>query len=151
MTRNTKIALGCGGAGCLILILGVIVVIILIFVGAIAAPGIYSPNRNSNDNYNSNRNSNSNTNLNENSSDSSDSSSLSDDDKHKLFQAAGVTKDSELILRVLRKIGFPNGTGEGYQDFVKDHLRWAMNNTAWVQSMTDPAKARDYVDEHIDD
>lgn len=150
MTRNTKIALGCGGAGCLVLILGVIVVGVLIFAGAIAAPGVYNPNRNSNDNYNRNSN-NSNTNLNENASDSSDSSSLSDDDKHKLFQAAGVTKDSELILRVLRKIGFPNGTGEGYQDFVKDHMRWAMNNYAWVQSMTDPTKAREYVDEHIDD
>jgi|ERR1043166_53454 hypothetical protein len=154
MTRNTKIALGCGGAGCLGLILVVIVVAVLIGYGVIKAPGIYSPNSNSNYNYNSNRNSNVNSNTNDNSNSNSDdpsSSSMSDDDKHKLFQAAGITKDNEIILRVIRKLGFGNGTGADYQEFVKGHFPWAMKNLSFIQSVNTPEKARAYVDEHIND
>src|SRR4051812_17909125 len=99
MTRNGKIALGCGGAGCLGIILLVVLCVVLIATGYIRAPGITSyfetdnSNSNSNSNYNSNynrnsnRNSNSNTNTDSNSNQSS-SSSMSDDGKHKLFQAA---------------------------------------------------------------
>src|SRR4029077_15259168 len=160
MNRNAKIALGCGGAGCLGLIAVVIVVVVLIFYGVIKAPGIYNPNRNSNDNYNfnsnSNRNSNANSNDNENlnsnsNSESSDSSSMSDDDKHKLFQAVGMTQDSALIMRVLRKIGFSDVSGEEYQQFVKDHGPWALRNMDFVRSVVKPADARAYVDAHIDD
>ena len=160
MNKNAKIALGCGGAGCLGLILVVIVVAVLIVTGVVKAPGIYSPNSNSNYNYNSNRNSNfnsntnSNTNLNSNSNSDSDSSSsslsMSEDDKHKLFQAAGITQDSPLILRVLSKIGFPNGSGD-YAQFIKDHAGWARDNVSFIQSVMTPEKARAYVDAHIDD
>ena len=52
MTKNTKIALGCGGAGCLGLILIVIIGAVLIVSGYIKAPGIYSPRSNYNYNYN---------------------------------------------------------------------------------------------------
>ncbi len=52
MNRNTKIALGCGGAGCLGLILLVILGVVLVVSGVVPAPGIYDANRNSN--YNSN-------------------------------------------------------------------------------------------------
>jgi predicted metalloprotease len=157
MTRNTKIALGCGGAGCLGLILLVIVCVVLVVTGVVRAPGLYNANRNdnynsnSNSNDNSNSNSNTNDNLNTNSDSSSSSSSMSEDDKHKLFQAAGLTKDNPLILRVLKKIGFPNGTGEGYSEFIKDHFSWAMKNLEFIQSVNTPEKARAYVDEHIDD
>jgi hypothetical protein len=150
MNRNQKIALGCGGGGCLGLILLVIICVVLVAAGYIKAPGLYSSNRNYN--FNSNRNSNYNSNANENSnSTSSSSSSMSEDDKHKLFQAAGVTKDNDLILRVLRKIGFPNGTGDGYSEFIKDHFAWAMKNLEFIQSINTPDKARAYVDAHIDD
>jgi hypothetical protein len=154
MNRNQKIAVGCGVAGCLGLILLVIVVVALGVLGYVAIPGVSSSNRNYNYNYNSNENSNynSNTNTDSNSnSESSSSSSMSDDDKHKLFQAAGITKDSELIMRVLRKIGFPNGAGEGYSQFLQDHPTWAIRNVAFIQSVLDPDKARAYVDAHIDD
>ena len=152
MNRNGKIALGCGVAGCLGLILVVICFVVLGVLGYVAIPGT-SSSRNYNFNYNSNSNSNTgtDTNLNTNSDDSSSSSSLTDDDKHKLFQAAGMTKDSELILRVLRKIGYPSGTGEGYQEFVRDHMGWAMKNLSFIQSVNTPEKARAYVDAHIDD
>jgi hypothetical protein len=145
MTRNMKIALGCGGAGCL----GLIVV-------AIAGGVIYyltqaSSNRNYNYNQNSNYNSNYNSNLNSNTNDSSSSSSMTNDEKHRLFQAAGITKDNDLILRVIRKLGFGDGTGSDYADFLREHPDWAMKNYAFIRSVVDPDKARAYVEEHIND
>jgi hypothetical protein len=155
MNRNGKIALGCGGAGCLGLILLVIVVAVLIVTGVVKAPGIYSPSSNSNYNFNSNRNSNfnSNSNSNDNANSNSDttSSSMSDDDNHKLFQAAGITKDNDLILRVIRKLGFGSGAGTDYQDFVKGHSAWALKNFDFIRSVNTPENARAYVDEHIND
>src|SRR5882672_3073842 len=144
MNKNQKIALGCGVAGCLGLILIVIVCVVLVFAGVIKAPGLYNPNSNYNSNRNSNYNSNvnSNTNDNSNTNTSDSSSSMTEDDKHKLFQAAGVTKDNDLIFRVLRKIGFPNGTGEGYSEFIKAHFPWAMKNLEFIQSTNTPEKAR---------
>jgi hypothetical protein len=155
MTRNGKIALGCGGGGCVGLILLVIVGAVLIVTGVIKAPGIYSPSSNSNYNYNYNRNSNSNnSNDNENvnsNSESSPSSSMSEDDKHKLYQAAGMTKDNLLMLRVIRKVGLGDGTGSEHQQFIKEHFAWAMKNISFIQSMNSPEAARAYVDAHIDD
>ena len=160
MNRNAKIALGCGGAGCLGLIVVVIVAVVLVVTGVIKAPGIYNPNSNSNDNYNFNSNSNSNSNTNTNSnenlnsnsnSESSDSSSMSEDDKHKLYQAVGMTRDTELTMRVIRKIGLGDGSGADHQEFVKAHFPWAMKNLEFIQSVNTPEKARAYVNAHIDD
>jgi hypothetical protein len=155
MNKNQKIALGCGIAGCLGLILIVIVCVVLAVLGYIAIPGTSNRNFNSNSNRSSNDNSNANSesspDSNSNSDSSSSSSSMSDDDKHKLFQAAGVTKDQELILRVLRKIGYPNGMGEGYTEFVQSHMGWAMKNFEFIRSVSTPDKARAYVEAHIDD
>jgi predicted metalloprotease len=158
MTKNGKIALGCGVAGCLGLILIVIVVVVLGVLGYVAIPGIANSNSNynSNDNYNSNSNLNSNTNSNSDTNanantNSGSSSSMTDDDKHKLYQAAGVTRDNELIMRVIRKIGLGDGLGEDHQEFVKEHFKWAMKNLSFVQSVNNPEAARAYVDAHIDD
>ena len=158
MNKNQKIALGCGGGGCLGLILLVIVGVVLVVSGIVPAPGLYNPNRNSNINININRNSNSNSNtntnenLNSNSNSGSDSSSsMSDDDKHKLFQAAGITKDNDLILKVIKKLGFGLGTGTDYQDFIKAHFPWALKNFEFIRSVNTPEKARAYVDEHMND
>lgn len=158
MERNTKIAIGCGGAGCLGLIVVVIVCVILVSTGYISMPGSSNSNRNENynaTNRNSNSNSNSNSNLNENSnSSSSSSSSLSNDDRHKLFQAAGMTKDNALIQKVLHKIGLltpDNDMSDEYAPFVKEHMQWATRNTAFIQSVLTPDKARAYVDEHMND
>jgi len=155
MTRNTKIALGCGGAGCLGLILIVIVCAVLIVTGVIKAPGIYDANRNSNYNYNSNSNFNSNTNdnlnSNSNSESSDDSSSMSEDDKHKLYQAVSMTNDRQLTIRVIRRIGLGDGSGADHQEFVKAHFAWAMKNLDFIRSVNTPEKATAYVEEHIDD
>jgi hypothetical protein len=148
MTKNQKILLGCGGGGCLGLILLVIVCGVLIAVGVINAPGIYSAN--SNYNYNSNYNSN-NSNANTNSNSDSSSSSMTEDEKHKLYQAAGMTKDNTLMLRAIRKVGLGDGTGSDHQAFIKDHFAWAMKNLTFIQSVNTPETARAYVEAHIDD
>jgi hypothetical protein len=159
MTRNTKIALGCGGGGCLGLILLVIVGVVLIVTGVIKAPGLYNAGRNSNYNYNYNSNTNSNGNSNANTNDNlssnsnSDSSDtlMSDDDKHKLYQAAGMTKDTQLMQRAIRKIGLGDGTGADHQEFIKGHFAWAMKNLEFIRSVNTPETARAYVEAHIDD
>lgn len=105
----------------------------------------------SNDNSDSSSTSNSNTSS---ASNTSDSSSMSDDDRHKLFQAAGITKDNDLILKVLHKIGLmksDNTMTDDYSQFIKDHFSWALRNTAWIKEYNDPVKAREYVNEHIND
>jgi hypothetical protein len=156
MTRNQKIALGCGGAGCLGLIVVVIAAGLIYFLGYRS----YSANRDFN--YNSrttNRNSNSNdssdlnTNDNTNSS-STSASSMSDDDKHRLYQAAAMTGDPELSRRVSVKIGLMDDDytpGGNYQQFLTDHVTWVLRNTDFIQSINTPEKARAYVNDHFPD
>ena len=160
MTKNQKIALGCGGAGCL----GLIVVAIaggLIYYFTIRSTRIMYPynsnvrtNRNSNSTNNSDipRNINANSNS-SNSNSSSSASSMSDDDKHKLYQAAGMTGDAELIRRVSIKIGLMDEDytpGENYQSFVAEHVDWAIKNTDFINSINTPEKARAYLNAHMD-
>jgi len=158
MTRNQKIALGCGGAGCL----GLIVVVIagcLIYFFAYRSTTNRNHNFNANTNRNSNNNDNSdvpseiNANSNSSNSSSSSDSSMSDDDKHKLYQAAGMTGDAELVRRVSVKIGLMNEDftqGSNYREFVSEHFAWAIRNTDFIQSMNTPEKARAYVNEHLE-
>jgi hypothetical protein len=62
-----------------------------------------------------------------------------------------MTKDNALMLRVIRKVGLGDGTGEAHQEFIKAHFAWAMKNLAFIQSMNSPDAARAYVDAHIDE
>ncbi len=160
MNRNQKIALGCGGAGCL----GLIVVaiaggLIYFFMSRSPARRSYnynynvSTNRNSNLNDNSDFPSNINANSNSSNSNSSSASSMSDDDKHKLYQAAGMTGDAELIRRVSIKIGLIGEDytpGENYQSFISEHVDWALKNTDFINSVNTPEKARTYINAHMD-
>jgi hypothetical protein len=110
MNRNQKIALGCGGAGCLGLIVLTIAGCVIYFVfynqSRRYSAGNYNFNVNTNSNSNSNDNSDvpSNVNANSNSS-SSSASAMSDDDKHKLYYAAGMTGEAEVVRRVSVKLG----------------------------------------------
>ena len=162
MNRNQKIALGCGGAGCLGLIVVVIAGCVIYFVyysqnrRYSASNYNYNFNINSNSNSNSNDNTdfNSNANANSNSSNSSSTSasSMSEDDKHKLYQAAGMTGDAELVRRVSVKIGLMDEDytpGENYQKFVEEHVSWAIRNTDFIQSINTADKARAYINEHF--
>src|SRR6185369_2398053 len=159
MTRNQKIALGCGGAGCLGLIVlaiaGAAIYFLVYREPARRVTRNYNLNVNLNDNTsNSNENVNSNENLNSNSNSNSTSSvsSLSDDDKHKLFQAASMTGDGELVRRVLVKIGLMNEDftpGDKYSAFMGEHIAWGARNYEFIQSVNTPEKARAYVNEHF--
>ena len=150
MTRNQKIAVGCGVAAVAGLLILMVACVVAYFVWRERKPpSLYSRNYNFNSNYNSN-----NRNLNSSSNDSDTSSTMSDDEKHRLFQAAGLTQDSDLIIRVMKKIGLmtPSGsTSDDYAQFMKDHYGWAVKNYAFIKSVNTPEKARAYVDEHIDD
>jgi cytoskeletal protein RodZ len=161
MNRNQKIALGCGGAGCLGLIVVVIAGCVIYFVFYNQSRRYSASNYNFNSNTNSNSNSNdsndnsdfnSNANANSNSS-SSSTSSFSDDDKHKLYQAAGMTGDAEVIRRVSVKIGLMDEDytpGANYEQFVRDHIGWAIRNTDFIQTVNTAEKARAYINEHIE-
>jgi hypothetical protein len=152
MNRNQKIALGCGGAGCLGLIVVVIVGCVIYFVYD-AQSRRFSVN--SNDNFNTNRNSNSNDNsdVTSNANDNSSSSSLSEDDKHKLYQAAAMSGDQDLIQRVMAKIGLmqDNIPSSEYQPFMAAHITWALRSRDFIVSLDTPDKARDYVNQNLPD
>ena len=160
MTRNQKIALGCGGAGCLGLIVVVIAGVLIYFFAYNTRT--YSTNRNDDNfnvttNRNSNSNDNSDTNDNDNSSSSSSSSSassMSDDDKHKLYQAGMMTGDPELLRRISVKLGLMQDDytpGSEYNSFVAAHVGWAIRNgavwprwlawAAWVVALVNGAVA----------
>lgn len=165
MTRNQKIALGCGGAGCLGLIVVAIAGCVVYFVYYSQSPrrsvANYNYNFNTNRNFNSSDNSNSNANTNENdnansnssNSSSSTASSMSDDDKHKLYYAAGMTADGELVRRVSVKLGLMDDDftpGPNYEKFVTEHIGWIMRNTDFIKTVNTPEKARAYVNEHLE-
>ncbi len=156
MNRNQKIALGCGGAGCLGLIVVAIVGCVIYFVYYSQSRRYSAYNYNYNVNTNSNSNSNDNSDLtsntNDNSSSSTSDSSMSDDDKHKLYQAANMTGDPELIRRVSVKIGLMEDDftpGPNYQTFIAEHVSWAIRNRNFIVSLDSPEKAREYVNEHF--
>ena len=159
MTRNQKIALGCGGAGCLgLIVVSIAFGVIWFFVYQSATPG-----RNANINFNSNRNTNlninsdSNENTNEDStntsSNSSSSGSLSEDERHRLYHAATMTGDAEVLRRVSVKLGlieedFSEGTK--YSEFVGEHVAWAVRNYRWIaDNLNTQEKARAYINEHL--
>jgi hypothetical protein len=79
---------------------------------------------------------------------------MSEDARHRMFQAVGITQDTELIQRVLKKIGLFTASGvpsKDYSAFMKEHFAWAMKNLEFIQSVNTAEKGRAYVEEHIDD
>jgi hypothetical protein len=160
MNRNQRIALGCGGAGCLGLIVVAIAGCVYYFVFYSPAQRRYAANynfnintnRNSNSNDDSNFNSNTNANSNSSTSPSSDASSMSDDDKHKLYYAAGLTGEAEVVRRVSVKLGLTDDDftpRANYDKFVREHIGWVLRNADFVQEINTPEKARAYVNEHF--
>jgi hypothetical protein len=77
---------------------------------------------------------------------------MSDDDKHKLFQAASMTGDGELLRRAQVKMGLLNEDftpGDEFASFMREHLVWAISNTDFIQSLDSKEKAVAYVNEHM--
>jgi hypothetical protein len=156
MTRNQKIALGCGGAGCLGLIVVAIAAGLIYFFYRSTPYRSYNSNVYTNRNTNTNDNSDTDTNDNSNSSNTSSTtaSSMSDDDRHKLYQAAFMTGDQELIRRVNVKLGLLNDDytpGKDYEEFVTNHVTWVFRNTGFIQSINTAEKARAYVNQNFPD
>jgi hypothetical protein len=107
-------------------------------------------------NYNYNANtysSNSNTySSNSNASSKPSSSAMSEDDRYKLFFAASKTGDQNLIVRAYQKIGIVDQNSmptSDYKSFLAGSVAWAFKNTAFIQSISTPDKARDYVNAHL--
>jgi len=152
MNRNQKIALGCGGAGCL----GLIVVIVaagLIYYFSQRRSTTISDYPGGNYNVNSNQNSNTNSNSDDSSPDDS-ATSMNEDEQHKLFHAASATRDSATMQRVWKKLGLTDADGtpnDKYAEFTKDHIAWLFRNSDFLQEINSEQKARAYVDAHIDD
>ncbi|MGH9879835.1 MAG: hypothetical protein ACRD6N_00265, partial [Pyrinomonadaceae bacterium] len=111
MNRNQKIALGCAGAGCLGLIVVAIAGVLIWFLATRSPETNRNYNSNTNSNRSTNRNSASSDNSNNAGSESTSTSSMSEDDKHKLFQAASISGDSDLLQRVLKKLGLFTAAG----------------------------------------
>ena len=77
---------------------------------------------------------------------------MSDDDKHKLFQAAAITQDAPTIMQMTKALGLTDSNGQptpAFDKFRKDHIDWGMKNVAWVQEYSDQAKAKEYVKSHM--
>jgi hypothetical protein len=155
MTKNQKIAAGCGAAGCLGLIVVSIVVGALLYFRSQRTSYAERRGRTFNLNINVNSNQNSNASENANSNDSSSSSTstkFSDDDKHKLFQAASMSQDADLLQRVVKKLGLFKADGtpaDEYPEFIKDHIVWGASNSDFISSLNTTEKARAYVDAHL--
>ncbi|HEX8891436.1 MAG TPA: hypothetical protein VF779_19970, partial [Pyrinomonadaceae bacterium] len=82
---------------------------------------------------------------------SSTAGDYSNDEKHRLFQAVGITRDNDLIIEVAEKIGLSDSRGNptpAMEPFAKEHFAWAKNNADWVREHLDPVKAREYVMAH---
>lgn len=150
MTKNQKIALGCGGGGCLLLILAAVVVVFGYLSYARRTP---NSNYNYNTNYNANRNANANS-YSTNANTSSESDTYTED-QHRLYQAAAAGGDSDMIKRVHRKLGLLNSSdnvNDKYSGFIKEHISWIFANTEWIRTnIGTKEKAQAYAEEHIDD
>jgi hypothetical protein len=117
-------------------------------------------NSNDNSNYNWNRADNSNPASNSNSSstasdltdESDDAASMSETDKYRLFYAAAKSGDTDLQQRAAKKVGIVDSNGmpsSTYQSFTKGMINWAFTDSAWVQTMDTPAKARAYAEARL--
>lgn len=160
MTKNQKIAIGCGAVGCLGLI-------VLLVAGG-AGWYFYQTNRNANDESYAeseiaNTNSNSNTRVESEREESATteratpessetvSTSMSEDTKHKLFQAASASADQELMRRVMKRIGLLDASTAENERFMKEHIVWVFKNSAFLKEIDTPEKARAYVEANINE
>jgi hypothetical protein len=125
----------------------------------IASNSNYNSNDNSNYNWNRSGNDNSVSNSNSDSSSSNStnesaaSSDMSETDKYRLFYAAAKSGDTSLQQRAAKKVGIVDSGGmptATYESFTKGMINWAFTDSAWVQTMDTPAKARAYAEERLD-
>jgi Zn-dependent M16 (insulinase) family peptidase len=79
------------------------------------------------------------------------SSALTEDEQHRLFQAAGITHEPALILEMTRKLGLTDSGNQptpAFEPFVKAHYEWFQKNTEFVREHMSKEKALEYVMTH---
>ncbi len=146
MNRNQKIAIGCGGAGCLGLIFLVVVCGVAFYYYSGRLSRTSASDTNFNYNFNSNHNSNSNS--------DSNSTSSSNTNEDRTPDTSTSTNDSELMHKVWKKLGLmdaDNTPNENYAQFAREHIAWLFRNSDFLKEVDTPDKARAYVNEHIED
>ena len=77
---------------------------------------------------------------------------MSEDDKHKLFQAVGITQDVNLILEASKKMGLVDSSNQptpAMDPFVKAHYEWATKNTDFIKEHMTKEKAQEYAKSHM--
>lgn len=77
---------------------------------------------------------------------------MSEDDKHKIFQAVGMTRDMDLAAEVFQKIGLIDSNKQptpAYDPFLKAHTEWATKNADFIKEYMTADKAREYVNTHM--
>jgi len=75
----------------------------------------------------------------------------SEDEKHRLFQTVGITRDNDLIIEVAQKIGIVDSQGSqkpNFDAFVQAHYVWATKNNEFVLEHMSEDTARAYVMAH---
>jgi hypothetical protein len=78
-------------------------------------------------------------------------STYTDDEKHRLFQAAGITQDPRLIREVSQKLGLADSKGQptsAMNLFIQAHYAWASSNMDFVNGYVMKEKAQEYVRTH---
>jgi Zn-dependent M16 (insulinase) family peptidase len=76
---------------------------------------------------------------------------LTDDEQHRLFQAAGITQDNALIIEMAQKLGLMGADGQptaAFQPFVDAHMIWAQTNTEFIKQYLTKEKALEYMMAH---
>jgi hypothetical protein len=77
---------------------------------------------------------------------------MSDDEKHRLFQAAGITQDGALIMEASKKLGLADAGGQAtpsMETFIKAHYQWISKNEEFVKEHMSKEKAMEYVKTHM--
>jgi hypothetical protein len=77
---------------------------------------------------------------------------MSDDDKHKLFQAVGITQDPNLVLEASKKMGLVDSSNQptpAMDPFIKAHYQWATSNIDFIKEYMTKEKAQEYVKSHM--
>lgn len=77
---------------------------------------------------------------------------MSDDDKHRLYHAATMSGDKDLVTQVEQKLGLFDANKKptpAHDQFKKEHKEWVKQNAAWVKEYKDRKKAKEYVNSHL--
>jgi hypothetical protein len=77
---------------------------------------------------------------------------MSEDDKHKLFQAVGITQDLPMMTKVMQQMGLADSSGQptpAFDPFVKAHYEWATKNREFVMEHMTKEKALEYAKSHM--